>query len=84
VTIQYRLIWYNRLTDQVGGLSDIPGRYLPKVLKIAGVNNPRELGELPLSDEQIRDIGALIGLRIDVSRFIYHLEPLPTQGRLRA
>jgi hypothetical protein len=85
MTMQYRIIYYNRSNDQVGGLVDIPGRYTPQVLTIAGIRNTKELGELPLSDEQIRDIAALIGLRTDLARFVYHLEPIGSaQSRLRA
>ena len=85
MTMRYRLICYNRSTDEVGGLFPIPGRYLARVLKIAGIKNARELGEYPLSDEQIRDIAALVGLKPDPSRFSYHLEPIGfTQDRLRA
>jgi hypothetical protein len=85
MTMQYRLICYNRSTDEAGGLFPIPGRYLARVLKIAGIKNAKELGEYPLNDEQIRDIAALIGLKPDLSRFAYHLEPFgSTQDRLRA
>jgi len=85
VTKQYRVISYNRSTDQIGGTFVVPGRHLPSVLKIAGINNARELGEYPLDDQQVRAIAALIGMNTDLSRFVYHLEPLGfTHDRLRA
>jgi hypothetical protein len=74
--MRYRVIFYNRTTDRVGGLIGIPGVFLHRVLGIAGITNPNEPGEYPLTAEQIRDIASLVGFRADVSRFEYHLEPL--------
>jgi hypothetical protein len=74
--MQYRLICYNRSTDRVGGLIDIPGTFLPQVLAIAGIRNANDPGESPLDSRQVCDIAALIGFEPDVSRFEYHLEPL--------
>jgi hypothetical protein len=74
--MRYRLIFYNRSTDQVGGLIDIPAHFLPQVLALAGIQNANDLGEYPLDPKQVRDIAALIGFRPDISRFTYHLEPL--------
>jgi hypothetical protein len=83
--MRYRVIFYNRDTDLVGGLIEVPGRYLGKVLAIAGIENASELGEYPLTQEQVRDIATLIGFRPDTSRFHYHLEPLGSErDRLRA
>ena len=83
--MRYRVIFYNRSTDHVGGLIDIPGRFLPQVLAIAGMRNANEPGEYPLDSKQVRDIAALIGFRPDVSRFEYFLEPLSfTLDRLHA
>jgi hypothetical protein len=76
MTMRYRLIQYNRTTDHVGGLIDVPGRYVPRVVKIAGIANEKELGEVPLTDEQVLSIAAVISFKADVTRFVYHLEPL--------
>jgi len=83
--MQYRLIFYNRSTDQAGGLIDIPGNLLPQVLALAGIQNANDLGEYPLDPNQVRDIAALIGFNSDVLRFAYHLEPIGlVPDRLRA
>ena len=74
--MQYRLIFYSCSTDRVGGLIDIPGKFLPQVLAIAGIRNADDPGEYPLDPRQVRDIAVLIGFEPDVSRFEYHLEPL--------
>jgi hypothetical protein len=73
--MQYRLIYYNSSTDRVGGVIDIPGRLLPQVLTLAGIQNANDLGEYPLDAKQVRDIATLIGVKADPSRFVYHLEP---------
>jgi hypothetical protein len=83
--MRYRLIFYNRSTDQVGGLIDIPANVLPQVLALAGIQNANDPGEYPLDPTQARDITALVGLKPDVSRFAYHLEPVGlVPDRLRA
>jgi hypothetical protein len=74
--MQYRLTFYDRSTDRVGGFIDIPGTLLPRVLAIAGILNANDPGEYPLDARQVCDIAALIGFEPDVSRFEYHLEPL--------
>jgi hypothetical protein len=76
MAMRYRLICYNRSTDRAGGLIDVPGQYAPRVVKIAGIQNERELGEVELTSEQVRDIAKLIPFRPDLSRFLYHLEPI--------
>jgi hypothetical protein len=73
---RYRVIFYNRSTDRVGGLIDIPANFLPQVLALAGIQNANDPGEYPLDPNQVRDIAALIGFKPDFSRFVYHLEPL--------
>ena len=83
--MRYRLIFYDRSTDRVGGLIDIPAKFLAQVLSIAGIADGSEPGEYPLGPKQVGDIAALIGFRSDVSRFHYHLEPLgPAKDQLRA
>jgi hypothetical protein len=74
--MRYRLIFYNRATDHVGGIIDVPGRFLPQVLTIAGIPNANDPGEYRLDPKQVQAIAALIGFKPDISRFEYHLEPL--------
>jgi len=83
--MQYRLIFYNRSTDRVGGLIDIPGRLLAQVLTLAGIQNANVLGEYPLDAAQVHNISALVGFKPDPTRFEYHLEPTgQIPDRLRA
>jgi len=83
---RYRIIIYNRTTDEFGGDIDIPRPLLHQVLAIAAIaTSAHELGEYPLTEEQVRDISSLLGFGADFSRFHYHLEPVdPGQRRLRA
>jgi hypothetical protein len=84
MTLRYRIILYNRTTDDFGGTIDIPQPLLPQVLAIAGIaTTANELGEHVLTPEQVRDISSLIGFGADSFRFHYHLEPIdPGQHRL--
>lgn len=79
--MRYGIIFYNQTTDRIAGLIDIPGQFLPQVLTIAGIRNVSEPGEYPLEPEKVGDIAALIGFEADVSRFLYHLEPLADRAR---
>jgi hypothetical protein len=74
--MRYRVIFYNRATDLVGGTIEVPQKDLEKVLVIAGIEAPEEPGELSLQQEQVSDIAALIGFKPDLAQFAYHLEPL--------
>jgi len=74
--MQYRVIFYNRSTDRVGGVIGIPGNLLPQVLVLAGIQNANDLGEYPLDATQVRDIAMVLGFKPDLSRFEYHLEPI--------
>jgi hypothetical protein len=67
---------YDRLTDQVGGVIDVPTALVPQVLSITGVSNPIEPGETELTDSQARALANLLGFRSNVSRYVYHLETL--------
>ena len=63
MTPRYRLISYNRTTDRIGGIIDIPAPLLKQVLAIAGIAmSASELGEHALTGEQVRDISSLIGV----------------------
>ena len=82
MTGAYRIIIYNRTTDRVGGVIDIPAPLLNKVLAIAGIAaTPDEVGEFALSGEQVRDISSLVNFGADFSRFHYHLEPVDPAPR---
>jgi hypothetical protein len=74
--MRYRIILYDRATEEADGLISIPRKHLGRVLGIAGVIDPNEPGELPLDEGQIGEIAKLIGFAADVARFHYHLEPI--------
>ena len=74
----YRVIMYERTTDRVGGIIDVPAALVSQALSIAGISKPTELGEADLTDAQVRALANLLGFRSNVSRYCYHLETLAT------
>ena len=82
---RYRVIMYERTTDRVGGIVDVPDLLAIQALAIAGVTDADEPGESELDDAQARKLANLLGFRSNVARYVYHLETLVTSsGRLRA
>lgn len=51
---RYRGIMYERRTDRVGGIIDVPTYLEPQVLSAAGIQNATKLGEVELHDQQVR------------------------------
>ena len=46
MTARYRVIMYERTTDQVGGIIDVPAALAVQALAIAGIADADEPGEL--------------------------------------
>jgi hypothetical protein len=85
MSTRHRLIMYERLTDRVGGIVDVRPHFVPQVLGLAGISHGDEPGETELTDDQARAIAKLLGIRINLSRYVYYLETLVTaQDRLWA
>jgi hypothetical protein len=85
MTTRYRVIMYERTTDHVGGIIDVPDALVVQALRIAGVTDADEPGETDLDDIQAIQMAGLLQFRSNVARYIYHLETvLATDGRLRA
>jgi hypothetical protein len=74
----YRVIMYERATDRVGGMIDVPAALVSQALSIAGITNATELGETELTDDEVRALATLLQFRSNVSRYRYHLETLVT------
>lgn len=74
--MRYRIILYDRTTEEAGGVISVPQKHLGRILAIAGIADPHEPGELPLDEDQAREIATLIGFAADIPRFHYHLEPI--------
>jgi hypothetical protein len=77
---EYRVIMYERTTDRMGGIIDIPATLVPQALSISGINNATELGETELTDAKVRALAKLLQFRSDVSRYQYHLETLASDA----
>ena len=85
MTARYRVIIYERTTDHVGGIIDVPAALAVQALAIAAVADADEPGETDLDDIQAIQMARLLGFRANVARYIYHLETvLTTDDRLRA
>jgi len=72
----YRVVTYDRTTEQMKGSLVVPPSVLSRVKKIAGFK-PRDdgLGEYPLGDEQTRQVAKILGFRPEPDRFFYYVEP---------
>jgi hypothetical protein len=74
LTTQHRVMMYERSTDRVGGIIDVPKRLIPQILSIAGIVCAAEPGESELTDKQTRAIARVMNFRADVGGYHYHLE----------
>lgn len=72
----YRIVTYDRGTEQMRGSLIVPPIALAKVKKIAGFKPQHDgLGEYPLDDEQTKKIAKILGFRPEPNRFHYYVEP---------
>jgi hypothetical protein len=85
MSARYRVIMYERQTDRVGGIIDVPAYLEPQALAASGIHDPAELGEVELHDQQVRALAALLNFRQNTGRYIYHFETVTgTRDPLRA
>jgi len=71
----YRVVTYDRTTEQIKGSLIVPPGVLARVKKIAGFQ-PRDdgLGEYKLDEEQTRQVAKVLGFRPELERFYYYVE----------
>ena len=85
MSTRYRLMMYERATEEFGGAVDVRPHFQRQVLSLAGLSRVTEPGETELTDDQARAITSLLNIRVNVPRYIYTIETLVTsQDRLRA
>jgi hypothetical protein len=71
----YKLIGYDRKTEELAVEYVIPSASVERVKVIAGIaRRPEFVGDCPLSEGRAREIAALIGVRLDRGRN-WFLEP---------
>jgi hypothetical protein len=76
---------YDRQTDRVGGIIDVPAHLVPQALSVARITNATDPGEVELHERQVRALARLLNFRHNVGRYIYHLETvLGVKDRLYA
>jgi hypothetical protein len=72
----YRVVIYDRVSEQMKGSLVVPPSVLAKVKRIAGFKPEDDgLGEYPLDDAQTTKIAKVLGFRPEVDRFFYYVEP---------
>ncbi len=71
----FKLVGFDRKTDNVTVQHVVPRALVGEALKIAHVNMPGDkLGDIPLSSERARKIGEAIRVKIDTNANEYFLE----------
>ena len=77
----YRVVTYDRTSEQMKGSLVVPPSVLAKVQKAAGFKPSDDgLGEYPLDEAQTRKVGKILGFRPDADRFYYYVEPYDPPG----
>jgi hypothetical protein len=72
----YRVVTYDRHSEEMKGSLVVPPSVLAKVKKIVGFGSQDDgLGEYPLDEGQTRRIAKVLGFRPETDRFYYYVEP---------
>jgi hypothetical protein len=72
----YRVVTYDRATEQMKGNLSVPPSVLDEVKEIAGFQPQDDgLGEYPLDDKQTRRIARILEFRPEPNKFYYYVEP---------
>jgi hypothetical protein len=72
----YRVVTYDRTSEQMKGSLVIPPSVIARVKKIAGFKPQDDgLGDYPLDEEQTRQVAKVLGFRSEPDRFYYYVEP---------
>ena len=72
----YRIVTYDRTTEQMKGSLVVPPSVLARVKKIAAFKPQDDgLGEYPLDEEQASRVAKILGFSPEPDRFYYYLEP---------
>ena len=72
----YRVVTYDRVTEQMKGNLPVPPSALQKIKQIAGFQPQDDgLGEYLLDEKQTKDVASIMGFRPEPNRFYYYVEP---------
>jgi hypothetical protein len=72
----YRVVTYDRSSEQMKGSLIVPPSVLSKVQKVAGFKPTDDgLGEYPLDEVQTKKVAKILGFRPEANRFYYYVEP---------
>ena len=74
--MMYRIVTYDRNSEQMKGSLIVPPSVVAKVKRIAGFKPQDDgLGEYPLNEEQTDRVAKLLGFRPEPEKFYYYVEP---------
>ncbi len=72
----YRVVTYDRTSEQMRGSLIVPPSLVGKVKKIAGFKPADDgLGEYALDGSQTKKIAKILGFKPEEDRFYYYIEP---------
>ena len=74
--VMHRLVGYDLDTDRMKVRVEVPLDLLAEAKRIAqvGENDPDAAWSYPLSDEQARELAALVGTGLEAGRMVFFLE----------
>jgi hypothetical protein len=79
--VTYKLVGFDRATEELAVTYDIPRDKVGQMKYIAGiVDRPEIFADWPLSRDQARAITGLIGAELDVQSFDWAVEPYTLPG----
>lgn len=72
----YRVVTYDKQTEQIRGAFIVPPSALAAVKRIAGFQPEDDgLGEYPLDEQQTRQIASILDFNPEPDGFYYYVEP---------
>jgi len=76
MAVAYKLVGFDRKTEQLAEAYDIPAALVDRAKEIAGIaNRPEIIGDWPLTAGQAAAIADTISRRIDIRHHDFSLEP---------
>ncbi len=76
MSLMYEMVGYDRKTGKLAVAYDIPESRIATIKKIAGIKRTDDgLGSYPLSADQVGEIAAVVGTKIEKGDNDFFLEP---------
>jgi hypothetical protein len=80
MTLTHKIVAYDKTTERYVESYDVPPHVFDQVKRLASVGdrNPDAIGNYSLDAQTAQAIGTIIGAPLDTTRFIFYLEPVPS------